>query len=96
MNITRTMMVIASAIVMTAATVQSAPPKEGAVFCDKCKIVMVKVPSQAGAKNQLLIYRKMKKMVCPDCKSAIENFFRTGKLKHTCSSCGGNMTVCVH
>lgn len=96
MNIPKTMMVIAAAIVMTAANVHSAPPKEGAVFCDKCKIVMVKVPSQAGGKNQLLVYRKAKKMVCPDCRLAMENFFRTGKLKHTCTRCGGNMTVCVH
>lgn len=89
-------MLIASAIVMTTANVQSGPPKEGAVFCDKCKIVMVKVPSPAGAKGQFLVYRKAKKMVCPDCRSAIVNFFRTGKLKHTCATCGGNMTVCVH
>ena len=96
MSISKTLMVIATTTIMTAATVQSGPPKEGAVFCDKCKIVMVKVPSYAGPKNQIHIYRKVKKMVCPDCKSAIANFFTTGKLKHTCSACGGNMIVCLH
>ncbi len=96
MNISRTLMAIAAATVMTAATAQSGPPKEGAVFCDKCEIVMVKVPSYAGPKNQFLTYRKVKKMVCPDCTSAIANFFTTGKLKHKCSTCGGNLIVCVH
>jgi hypothetical protein len=24
----------------------------------------------------------------------MENFFKTGKLKHTCTHCGGTMTVC--
>lgn len=74
----------------------AAPPADGAVMCDKCKIVMVKVPSPASSKNPIIIYHDTKTMECPDCKSAMENFFKTGKLKHTCSHCGGTMTVCVH
>lgn len=72
----------------------AAPPKDGAVMCDKCKMVMVKVASQASAKNPTLVYHDVKTMQCPDCHSAMENFFKTGSLKHTCSHCGGTMTVC--
>lgn len=57
---------------------------------------MVKVPSYTGLKGQLLVCHKAKKVMCPDCKSAMENFLRTGKLEHTCSYCGGNMTACIH
>ena len=67
---------------------QAAPPTSGAVMCDKCKMVMVKVPDPTTSNHDA------QTMVCPDCKSAMENFFKTGKLKHTCSYCGGTMTVC--
>lgn len=72
----------------------AAPPKEGAVMCDKCKFVIVKDPIHIGVRGQTIMYQDRKSMVCPDCVSAVENFFKTGKLKHTCSHCGGTMTVC--
>jgi len=72
----------------------AAPPKDGAVMCDKCKMVMVKVPSMSSAKSPTLVYHDVKTMECPDCHSAMENFFKTGSLKHTCTHCGGTMTVC--
>jgi hypothetical protein len=72
----------------------AAPPKEGAVICDKCKIVMVKYPIHTGIRGQTIIYQEGKTMVCPYCVSAMENFFKTGKLKHTCTHCGGTMTIC--
>lgn len=72
----------------------AAPPKDGAVMCDKCKMIMVKVAAPTSPKNPTLVYRDMKTMECPDCHSAMENFFKTGKLKHTCTHCGGTMTIC--
>ena len=73
---------------------QAEPPAGGAVMCDKCKMVMVKVPDPTTSKNPTLTYHDSETMVCPDCKSAMTNFFKTGKLKHTCNHCGGTMTVC--
>jgi hypothetical protein len=70
------------------------PPKDGAVMCDKCKFVIIKYPIHSGLRGQNIMYQDRKTMVCPDCVSAIENFFKTGKLKHTCTHCGGTMTVC--
>lgn len=72
----------------------SAPPASGAVMCDKCKMVVVKVANPTSAKNPTITYRDASVMTCPYCQSAMENFFKTGKLKHTCSHCGGTMTVC--
>ena len=72
----------------------AASPSSGAVMCDQCKMVMVKYPVHTGVKGRNVIYQDRKTMVCPYCVSAMENFFKTGKLKHTCSYCGGTMTVC--
>ena len=72
----------------------AAPPKDGAVMCDTCKMVIVKVPSRSPAKSQTLVYHDVKTMECPDCHSAMENFFKTGKLKHICTHCDGTMTFC--
>jgi hypothetical protein len=57
-------------------------------------MVMVKVANPTTAKNPTITYRDAKTMVCPDCHSAMENFFKTGSLKHTCTHCGGTMTIC--
>lgn len=90
------LLAVASASVLATGCAHAGPPKDGAVVCDKCKIVVVKIPSYSGLKGQTYVYHDVKTMVCPDCKLALENFFTTGKLKHTCSRCGGKMTVCVH
>jgi len=63
-------------------------------MCDQCKMVMVKVANPTTAKNPATTYHNEQTMVCPYCHSAMENFFKTGKLKHTCTHCGGTMTVC--
>lgn len=65
---------------------------EKAVSCAKCKIVWVQRPHQIG---RITEYRSEKSMSCPDCKSAAENFFKTGKLVHTCSQCGGEVKHCT-
>jgi hypothetical protein len=72
----------------------ASPPKDGAVMCDKCKMVMVKVANPTSSKSPTVTYHDTTIMVCPDCHSAMENFFKTGKLKHTCTHCGGTMTIC--
>lgn len=34
-------------------------------------------------------------MECLDCKSAVANFFTTGKWQHTCATCGDNLSECT-
>lgn len=59
--------------------------KDAALMCAKCETVWVKVPRQVG---KTTVYTSQKKMLCEDCKSAVANFFATGKFEHTCKSCG--------
>jgi len=66
---------------------------EQAVTCSKCQTVWISRPHQVG-KSPMTVYTKEKKMVCPDCESAVKNFFTTGNLGHTCKACGGTMTAC--
>ena len=68
-----------------------------AVMCDKCKTVWVKQPVGIGgpAGRNAVMYRDSKTMTCPDCSLAIANFWKTGSMKHTCSSCGGTRTHCT-
>jgi len=63
-----------------------------ALTCDKCKVTYVRVPDTA--KGRIVGYTNQKHMECPDCKSAAANFFSTGKLQHTCATCGDSMEVC--
>lgn len=63
-----------------------------AVTCDACKVTYVKMPIEA--KGSIVGYSSRKQMECPMCKDAVTNFFQTGKLEHTCSACGGNMSIC--
>ena len=65
-----------------------------AVACDKCKVTYVKSPD-TNQKGRVIGYSDRKQMVCPDCKSAAQNMFTTGKMEHTCKSCGGNMSGCA-
>jgi hypothetical protein len=59
------------------------------IMCDKCKTTWVTrgVPGSRSVR-----YTQEKAMVCPDCKSAVENWIATGELKHTCTHCKGHMT----
>lgn len=68
-----------------------------AVMCDKCKTVWVTGPTTIGSsgRNPVTVWRDVKTMTCPDCESAVTTFFKTGSLKHACSSCGGTMTHCT-
>lgn len=67
--------------------------KEQAVMCSKCQTVWVQRGYQEG--KHVVAYRQDKQMVCPDCQSAILTFFKTGKLEHTCKSCGGTFNHCT-
>jgi hypothetical protein len=76
----------------TQAAADQAASKE-ALACDKCKVTYVQVP-ETGGKTRIVGYRTEKRMECPDCKTAAENFFSTGKFQHTCKTCGDSMEVC--
>lgn len=73
---------------------QGAAPSTQGVTCDKCKVTYVQVPVPAGKGSPIRAYKSQKTMECPDCKSAAENFFATGKFQHACKSCGDSMYVC--
>jgi hypothetical protein len=64
-----------------------------AAQCDKCQVTWVKVPTDNG-KGRIVGYYLKKEDACPDCKDAVASFFTTGKLAHTCKTCGGNMSPC--
>lgn len=65
-----------------------------AVYCAKCQTTWVQRPETTGG-GKTTIYRTEKAMVCADCESAASTFFKTGKMAHTCKSCGGQPTHCV-
>lgn len=65
-----------------------------AVHCAKCQVTWVQKPETTGG-GRTTTYRTEKSMVCADCESAATSFFKTGKLEHTCKSCGGTPTHCV-
>lgn len=79
---------------------QTAPkaPPPNAVICSKCKILWVEHLHNTGyAKHPgPYIPVKSKIMVCPDCESAIVTFFKTGRLKHHCATCGGTLDHCTY
>jgi uncharacterized UBP type Zn finger protein len=79
----------------------SAAPKENlvaqdGVSCSTCQVTWVKVPiTPGGGKDWKVIgYTSRKSHECPDCRTAVQNFFATGKLEHTCKTCGDAMEVC--
>jgi hypothetical protein len=63
------------------------------VTCSKCQVTWVKYPV-ANDKGRIVRYDTSKSMECPDCKDAVTNFFTTGKLEHTCKTCGDSMEIC--
>ena len=68
-------------------------PSTQGVTCSKCQVTWVKYPVQ-GDKARIVRYDTRKSMECPDCKDAVTNFFATGKLQHTCKTCGDSMEIC--
>lgn len=68
-------------------------PSTQAVSCSKCQITYVQVPTN-DQKGRFRGYTTRKDMECPNCKTAVETFFDTGKLEHSCAHCQGTMEVC--
>jgi hypothetical protein len=92
---------IAMAIAAVIAGCQSTGETDGtpvadtqAVHCAKCQTTWVQKPTSVGTRGAT-IYRTEKAMVCADCESAAATFFKTGKLEHSCKSCGGAPKHCV-
>ena len=71
----------------------AAGPSTQAVSCTKCQATYVKVPG-SDPKGHFLGYTSRTRMECPDCKTAAQNFFATGQLRHACTHCDGTMEVC--
>ncbi|MBP7949098.1 MAG: hypothetical protein KA004_05535 [Verrucomicrobiales bacterium] len=87
------LLLLAFAAGLAACQTPTAPGPESCVMCDKCKTVWVKRPSQVGGKFTVMSSKKVH--ACSDCRSAVETFFKTGVLKHSCAKCGGDMTCCT-
>ncbi len=83
----------ATALVSGCSTTGGTSSKEEkpAVMCAKCETTWVRTPHTI---NKTTVYSRHKQMVCPDCASAAENFFKTGKLEHTCKTCGDSLSAC--
>ena len=75
----------------------SAADPTTAVTCSKCQDVMVLTPAASNGKpgSGYVMMTNKKTMVCPDCESAVQNFIKTGELKHHCSHCAGTMETCT-
>ena len=71
-------------------TTNTASPRD-AVGCEKCKTVWVRGTGSGKSAG----YSMTKHMACPDCVSAVENYFKTGELKHTCATCGDALKHCT-
>ena len=74
----------------------SAATAEQAVTCPKCETTWVKETQAVGSagRSNTYVIRNTKKTTCPDCETAVANFFATGKLAHACKSCGVEMKAC--
>jgi ribosomal protein L37AE/L43A len=70
-------------------TSTEAEGKEPFVTCSKCQTVWVQRAHHLD--KSTVEYRREKQLACPDCRSAVAAFFKTGKLAHTCKSCGGQL-----
>ena len=62
-----------------------------AVMCSKCQVVYVQEPVGKGSP----VKYQSSRMECPDCKAAVASYFATGKLEHTCKTCGNDaLQIC--
>ena len=69
-------------------------PSPQGVACSKCQITYVQWPRYDGKPGHVTGYTTRKEDACPDCKDAAASFFATGKLQHTCKTCGDTLSVC--
>ena len=82
------------AVIISGCSTTGAGNKAGeqAVMCSKCQTVWVQKRSVGRAGTA--VYRREKKMVCPDCETAAKSFFSTGTMEHSCKTCGTNLVAC--
>ena len=71
-------------------TVEATPQ---GVMCSKCQVTWVQSP-ELSQKGRIIGYKTVKKDTCPDCMDAVTSFFNTGKLQHTCKTCGDTLEIC--
>ena len=98
----RFVILISTGLITGCASPSQTAPQRGpvlsAITCDKCRSVWIQHAERSstfrGAAGPYVL-RTENRMVCPDCESAAETFFRTGALKHRCAHCGGTMSHCT-
>ena len=72
----------------------AAQGQEQAATCEKCKVTWTKVPD-TGGKGRVVAYKTRRSHECPDCRNAVNNLFATGKMEHTCKTCGDDaLQIC--
>ena len=74
---------------------QAGTPQASGLMCNKCETVWVPSKDRGGKPGTYHVYRSTRKMVCPQCESMAETFFRTGQLSHSCPGCGSNVMRCT-
>jgi len=73
-------------------------PVLSAITCDKCRTVWIQRAERSSTfrgNAGPYVLRSESRMVCPDCESAAQTFFKTGSLQHHCNHCGGTMSHCT-
>ncbi len=70
---------------------ENAAMKEMAATCPTCEMTWVAEPGQIG---KIVGYQKENAMECEGCKSAVAEYFKTGKFEHPCKTCS-NLTACI-
>ena len=65
------------------------------LMCDKCQSIWVPSVDRGGKPGTYHVYRASRKMICPQCESMAQTYFRTGQITHSCPGCGGNVTHCT-
>lgn len=71
----------------------SQPGQPSVVECSECRTIWID-GSETYYTWAESSYESEARHACPDCKSAVENFFRTGRFTHSCTRCGENIRVC--
>jgi hypothetical protein len=84
--------IVAMASLSSCQTASSAGGPTEAVTCAKCQMVAYQ---RVGTTNKQVTILRTEHMTCPDCETAIKNYFTKGiALRHTCSSCGSALVHC--
>jgi hypothetical protein len=84
--------IVAMASLSSCQTASSAGGPTEAVACPKCQMIAYE---RVGAQNKQVTVLRGETMTCPDCESAVKNYFTKGMaLRHTCSSCNSKLVHC--